>query len=101
VPIEIKEDLASGRQAFVDASKHIQSVNLAPDGERVIVVARGDVFSAPKKKAQHATSARLQTHTSATPSGRQTANGLPTIPMLRARTNCISVPRMARDSRRK
>src|ERR1044071_98930 len=50
VPIEIKEDLASGRQAFVDASKHIQSVNLAPDGERVIVVARGDVFSAPKKE---------------------------------------------------
>src|SRR5580765_8051358 len=50
VPIEIKEDLAAGRQAFVDASKHIQSVNLAPDGERVIVVARGDVFSAPKKE---------------------------------------------------
>src|SRR2546423_6508176 len=50
VPIEIKEDLASGRQAFVDASKHIQSVNLAPDGERVVVVARGDVFSAPKKE---------------------------------------------------
>jgi len=50
VPIEINEDLASGRQAFVDASKHIQSVNLAPDGERVIVVARGDVFSAPKKE---------------------------------------------------
>lgn len=50
VPIEIKEDFASGRQAFVDASKHIQSVNLAPDGERVIVVARGDLFSAPKKE---------------------------------------------------
>src|SRR5438045_3538656 len=50
VPIEIKEDFASGRQAFVDASKHIQSVNLAPDGERVIVVARGDLFSTPKKE---------------------------------------------------
>jgi tricorn protease len=50
VPIEIKEDFASGRQAFVDASKHIQSVNLAPDGERVIVVARGNLFSAPKKE---------------------------------------------------
>src|SRR5438874_3259471 len=50
VPIEIKEDFASGREAFVDASKHIQSVNLAPDGERVIVVARGDLFSAPKKE---------------------------------------------------
>jgi tricorn protease len=50
VPIEIREDFASGRQAFVDASKHIQSVNLAPDGERVIVVARGDLFSAPRKE---------------------------------------------------
>src|SRR5262249_20664585 len=50
VPIEIKEDFASGRHAFVDASKLIQSVNLAPDGERVIVVARGELFSAPRKE---------------------------------------------------
>src|SRR5438045_6097916 len=49
VPIDIKEDLASGRQAFVDASKHIQSANLAPDGERTAVVARGDLFSVPAK----------------------------------------------------
>src|ERR1700726_875557 len=34
VPIDIKEDLASGRSALVDASKHLESVNLAPDGER-------------------------------------------------------------------
>ncbi|MEY2543965.1 MAG: tricorn protease, partial [Verrucomicrobiota bacterium] len=45
VPIEIKEDLALGRSALVDAAKHIESVNLAPDGERTIVVARGDLFS--------------------------------------------------------
>src|SRR5881394_312233 len=50
VPIEIKEDFAWGRQAMVDASKHIKSVNLAPDAERVIVVARGDLFSAPMKE---------------------------------------------------
>ena len=49
VPIEIKEDFASGRAALVDASKHIESVSLAPDGERVIVVARGDLFSVPAK----------------------------------------------------
>ena len=28
VPIEIKEDLAIGRSALVDAAKHIESVNL-------------------------------------------------------------------------
>ena len=50
IPIEVKEDFASGRPAFVDASKHIESVNLAPDGERVIVVARGDLFSVPMKE---------------------------------------------------
>ncbi len=49
VPIEIKEDLASGRSGMVDASKHVESVNLAPDGERVIAVARGDLYSIPAK----------------------------------------------------
>jgi tricorn protease len=50
VPIDIKEDFASGRAAFLDASKHIESVNLAPDGQRAIVVARGDLFSVPMKE---------------------------------------------------
>src|SRR6202011_3113313 len=49
VPIEVKEDFASGRPALVDASKHTESVSLAPDGERTIVVARGDLFSVPAK----------------------------------------------------
>ena len=35
VPIDIKEDLASGRSAFIDASKNIQSVSTAPDAQRV------------------------------------------------------------------
>jgi tricorn protease len=49
VPILIKEDFAIGRSALLDAAKHIESVNLAPDGERTIVVARGDLFSVPAK----------------------------------------------------
>src|SRR3989440_777764 len=49
VPIEIKEDFDSGRGGLVDASKHVESVNLAPDGERTIVVARGDLFSVPAR----------------------------------------------------
>ena len=49
LPIEVKEDLASGRPALVDASKHTESISLAPDGERAIVVARGDLFSVPAK----------------------------------------------------
>jgi tricorn protease len=50
VPIDIKEDFASGRSAFIDASKNIQSVNTAPDAQRVIVAARGDLFSVPMKE---------------------------------------------------
>ena len=49
VPIEIKEDFALGRSALVDASKHLESVNLAPDGERTVVIARGDLYSVPAK----------------------------------------------------
>jgi len=50
VPIEIKEDFVSGRSALVDASKQLESVNPAPDGERAIVVARGDLFSVPARE---------------------------------------------------
>src|SRR4030081_2601171 len=49
VPIDIKEDFASGRSALVDASKHIESASAAPDGQRVVAVARGDLYSIPGK----------------------------------------------------
>ncbi len=49
VPIEIKEDLASGRSGMVDAAKHVESISLSPDGQRAIVVARGDLYSVPAK----------------------------------------------------
>ena len=49
VPIEIKEDFASGRSAFVDAP-NISIGHTAPDGQRVIAVARGDLFSVPERR---------------------------------------------------
>jgi tricorn protease len=49
IPIDIKEDFASGRSALVDASKHVESVSPGPDGQRVIATARGDLFSVPGK----------------------------------------------------
>lgn len=49
VPITIKEDFAAGRSALVDASKHMESVRPAPDGKRVIAVARGELVSVPAK----------------------------------------------------
>ncbi len=49
VPISIKEDLVGGRPATVDAGEHLESVGPAPDGKRVVAVARGELFSVPAK----------------------------------------------------
>ena len=99
VPINIKEDLASGRAGLVDASKHIQSISPAPDGQRVIAVARGELFSVPGKMAPRAISPGPRTRMSATPSGRPTANGSLTIPTRPARTSSTSARRTGKASR--
>ncbi len=49
VPIEIKEDLAIGRGGRKDVSKEVTSFDVAPDGARAILGARGDLFSVPAK----------------------------------------------------
>src|SRR5438874_13072033 len=50
IAIEVQEDFASGRSAMVDSSKHIESVNLAPDLQRDITLARGDICSVPMRE---------------------------------------------------
>lgn len=47
--IIIAEDFASGRSKQVDASKFVYSADLSPDGKRVVLGARGDVFTVPAK----------------------------------------------------
>ncbi len=47
--ISITDDLDNGRDELKDASKNITNVSLAPDGKRVAVSARGEVFSVPVK----------------------------------------------------
>jgi tricorn protease len=49
IPIEIREDLASGRGGWRDVAKEIASAFPAPDGSRAVLVARGDVFTVPAK----------------------------------------------------
>ena len=49
VPITVAEDFASARPALVSVAKFIEGLDLAPDGQRVTVVARGDVFTVPAK----------------------------------------------------
>ncbi len=47
--ITIAEDFASGRAKQVDASKFVYSADLSPDGKRMALGARGDVFTVPAK----------------------------------------------------
>ena len=49
VPITIREDFAATRPALTNVAKSLASVSPSPDGQRVTVVARGDVFTVPAK----------------------------------------------------
>ena len=49
IKVSIKEDFATSRGGLVNVSRFVTSVNPASDGNRVVVVARGDVFSVPVK----------------------------------------------------
>lgn len=49
VRVVVQEDAAAARPALVNVSKAITEVHLAPDGRRVVAVARGDVFTVPAK----------------------------------------------------
>jgi tricorn protease len=49
ISVVIAEDMASGRNELKDASKNISSYAIAPDGKRVVVGARGDVYTLPVK----------------------------------------------------
>jgi tricorn protease len=48
--ITIAEDFYGGRNELKDASKSITSLDLSPDGKRVVISARGEVFSVPAEE---------------------------------------------------
>jgi tricorn protease len=49
VPIVIHEDFAIGRGGLRDVSKSVTNYEIAPDGNRALFGARGDVFTVPRK----------------------------------------------------
>jgi tricorn protease len=49
VPIEIREDLAVGRGSLKDVSKETTGYAVSPDGNRMVIGARGDLFTVPAK----------------------------------------------------
>ncbi len=50
IHVQIANDEKWSRKSWVDASKWLSSVDLAPNGERIVVGARGDIFSVPAQK---------------------------------------------------
>jgi tricorn protease len=49
VPINIRDDLALGRSGWRDVSQETTTWDVAPDGSRAVIGARGDVFTVPAK----------------------------------------------------
>lgn len=50
IPIELNDEGIFARAKWTDASKRISGYSLSPTGERVVVTARGDLFSLPAKE---------------------------------------------------
>lgn len=50
VNIEVTSDLVSIKPHKVDASEYVEYLNIAPDGNRAVVEARGELFSLPAEK---------------------------------------------------
>ena len=49
IPVEILEDRAIGRGGWKEVGRETTSFDVAPDGSRAVIGARGDVFSVPAK----------------------------------------------------
>lgn len=47
IPVQIHDDVLWARNELVDASKFIESWDVSPDANRLLFVARGDVFTVP------------------------------------------------------
>jgi tricorn protease len=45
--IIIKDDMVAGRNKLKDASKNIGSIDMSPDGNRLAIVGRGDIYTVP------------------------------------------------------
>jgi tricorn protease len=50
VSIQISNEVTSARTSQVDAGKSINSFDISPDGERLVLCARGDIYTVPAKE---------------------------------------------------
>jgi tricorn protease len=50
IPVQIADDFNTSRDQLKDATRFMGAVNPSPDGNRVVVTGRGDIFSVPVKE---------------------------------------------------
>ena len=50
VQVQIADDLNTSRNELKDATRYMGSVNPSPDGNRIVVAGRGDIFTVPVKE---------------------------------------------------
>jgi len=49
IPVYLEEDLVGGRTKLIDASRRIAGADISPDGNRLVLSARGDIYTVPAK----------------------------------------------------
>ncbi len=52
ISVEIRADAPETRPYWKDVSKNITGIDVAPDGSRALITARGEVFSVPREKGK-------------------------------------------------
>ena len=50
IPIQIADDFNTSRDELKDATRFLGSVNPSPDGNRIVITGRGDIFTVPVKE---------------------------------------------------
>jgi tricorn protease len=49
ITVYLEEDMFGGRTKLIDASRRIGGADLSPDGKRLVINARGDIYTVPVK----------------------------------------------------
>ena len=92
--ITVPNDGLAMRPSRYPADKNIESYGLSPQGKRALFVARGDVFTAPIEKGEHAQSDQFfQCPRQARPVVTGWPPGSPSFPIFRVKSSSISSTR--------
>lgn len=88
VEIKLASDNIYARSEIKDGSSYLTNASISPDGERVVVTTRGEVFNLPVEKGVTKNITRVRPdNMTVKPNGRLTENILFIFRMVRAKQN--------------